>query len=187
MRLADDVELRRALEQPFREVAKAGLVVGCEKATWPSIILPAARPPALYGDATSSLRNLYARDAFLDGFLTGRFLASKAWRSAFGPAGRTRLAPHGRRSWPVRHGIRQRRVVDLLRARPRRGSRAWIDAARVHPGGRAVRARGEDVCGGGGDVAGGGRFFLVRPPRLQRGRVVLRRLGADPRLHHHDR
>ncbi len=32
-----------------------------------------------------------------------------------------------------------------------------------------------------------GRLLLVRAPRLQRGRLVLRRLGADARLHHHDR
>src|ERR1700704_6600714 len=37
------------------------------------------------------------------------------------------------------------------------------------------------------DVPGGGRLVLVRPPRVQRGGVVLRGLGADPRLHHHDR
>ena len=37
------------------------------------------------------------------------------------------------------------------------------------------------------DVPGGRRLLVVRAPRVQRRGLVLRRLGAEPRLHPHDR
>ena len=46
------------------------------------------------------------------------------------PTGRARAGPGGQR--PLLHRLRQRRVVDLLRARPRRVLRARPDAGRLH-------------------------------------------------------
>ena len=46
---------------------------------------------------------------------------------------------------------------------------------------------GRHVRRGDGDVPGGGRLELVRPARLQRVLVVLRRVGPDAQLRHHDR
>ena len=80
---------------------------------------------------------------------------------------------------PVRDRLRQRRLLDLLRARPGRRPRARPDAAGLHLRRRPVRADREDIRRGRLDVPGGGRLVLVRPPRLQRGGLVLRRLGAD--------
>ena len=87
----------------------------------------------------------------------------------------------------VRDGLRQRRLLDLLRARPRRRARARPHAARVPVRRRAVRADGENLRRGRLDVPRSRRLLLVRAPRLQRRRLVLRRLGAQPRLHPHDR
>ena len=43
-----------------------------------------------------------------------------------------------------------------------------------------------DLRRGDGDVPGGGRLVELRPPRLQRVLVLLRRLGPDAQLRHHD-
>ena len=107
--------------------------------------------------------------------------------SSDGPPERARTAPHGRRLGPVRHRLRQRRLVDLLRARARRRARARADAARLPVRRRPVRADGEDLRRGRLDVPRGRRLVLLRPPRVQRGRLLLRRLGAVAGLHPHDR
>ena len=99
----------------------------------------------------------------------------------------SRAPPQRRRGWSVRDRLRQRRLLDLLRARPGGGLRARAHAGRVHARGRAVRPHGQDLRRGRLDVPRGRRVLLIRPPRLQRARVVLRRLGAQPRLHPHDR
>ena len=106
---------------------------------------------------------------------------------ANGSRSRAGAAPDRRRARPVRHRLRQRRLVDLLRARARRRPRARAHAGGLHLRRRAVRAHRQDVRRGRVDVPRGRRLVVVRPPRLQRGRLVLRRLGADARLHHHDR
>ncbi len=87
----------------------------------------------------------------------------------------------------VRDGLRQRRLLDLLRARARRRARAGAHAARVPVRGRPVRADRQNVRRGRLDVPRSGRLLVVRAPRLRRRRLVLRRLGAEPRLHPHDR
>ncbi len=100
---------------------------------------------------------------------------------------RARTAPVGRRLGPVRDRVRQRRLLDLLRARPGRLLRARSDPGHLHVRRRAVRADRQDLRGGRGDVPRSRRLLVVRPPRVRRRRLFLRRLGAEPRLHHHDR
>ena len=113
------------------------------------------------------------------------------------PRGREpRLDGAPARAWPasldrhvgaVRHRLRQRRLLDLLRVGARRSACARADADRLHVRRRPVRADREDLRRGRGDVSRSRRCLIVRAPRVQRGRVVLRRLGTDARLHHHDR
>ena len=100
---------------------------------------------------------------------------------------RARAAQVGRGLGHVRDRLRQRRLLDLLRARPRRRARARADAAGLRVRRRAVRADRENLRRGRLDVPRSGRLLLVRAPRLRRRRLVLRRLGAEPRLHPHDR
>src|SRR5436309_3258927 len=73
----------------------------------------------------------------------------------------------------VLDGLRQRRLLDLLRARTRR-----LVRARTHP--RRVRGdRGDllpdrrHVRGGDRDVSRGGRLLELRAPRVQRAVVLL--------------
>ena len=70
-------------------------------------------------------------------------------------------------------------LVASLRARPHAGG---VRHHRLHllPDRRHLRR-------GDGDVPGGGRLVELRPPRLQRVLVLLRRLGPDAQLHDHDR
>ena len=98
-----------------------------------------------------------------------------------------RTAPQRRGGRPVCDRLRERGLVDLLRARIGRGVCARAYAGRVHACRRAVRADGQDVCRGRVDVPRGRRLLELRPPCLQRTRVVHRRVGAEPRLHPHDR
>ena len=100
---------------------------------------------------------------------------------------RARTAPIGRRARSVRDGLRQRRLLDLLRARAGRRPRARAHPAGVRVRRRAVRAHRQNLRRGRRDVPRSRRLLLVRAPRLQRRRLVLRRLGAEPRLHPHDR
>src|SRR5580704_8567216 len=106
---------------------------------------------------------------------------------ADGASLRARFAAIGRGSWPVRYGLRQRRLIDLLRAGARRGACTRTDAAGLRVRGRAVRADREDIRGGLGDVPRSGWLLFIRAPRVQRSCVFLRGLGAEPRLHPHDR
>ena len=99
----------------------------------------------------------------------------------------TRTAAQRRTRRAVRDRVRERRLVDLLRARAGGVLRARADAGDLHAGGRPVRADRQDVRRRRIDVSGGRRLLVVRPPRVQRVRLVLRRLGAQPRLHPHDR
>ena len=88
---------------------------------------------------------------------------------------------------PLRDRLRQRRLVDLLRARPGRVVRARPDAGRLHHHRLHLLPDGRHLRRGDGDVPGGRRLVVVRAARLQRVRVLLRRLGADAQLHDHDR
>ena len=103
-----------------------------------------------------------------------------------------RLTEHGlRRSVgrlrAVRDRLRQRRLLDLLRAGPRRGPCARAHAAGLRVRRRAVRADRQNLRRGRRDVPRSRRLLLVRASRLRRRRLLLRRLGAEPRLHPHDR
>ena len=113
--------------------------------------------------------------------------AARASGRSNGPRRRAWAPPDRRRAGAVRHGVRERRLLHLLRARPRRGLRTRPHAARLHLCGWPLRAHREDLRRGRLDVPRGGRLVLVRQACLQRDRLVLRGLGADARLHHHDR
>ncbi len=104
-----------------------------------------------------------------------------------GAPDRARTAAVGGRSGPVRHGLRQRRLLDLLRARPRGGPCARAHATGLRVRRRAVRAHRQNLRRGRGDVPRSRWLLLVRASRLRRRRLLLRRLGAEPRLHPHDR
>ena len=101
------------------------------------------------------------------------------------PAGRPGAGPGGQR--PLLDRLRERRLVDLLRARPRRVLRARPDAARLHHHRVLLLLHGGELRRGDDDVPGGGRLVELRPPRVQRVLVVLRRLGADAHLRGDDR
>ena len=83
--------------------------------------------------------------------------------------------------------LRQRRLVDLLRARRHRRLRARPDAGRVRDRGRHLRGHGGHLRGGHRALPGGRRLLELRAPRLQRARLVRGGVGADAQLHHHDR
>ena len=106
---------------------------------------------------------------------------------ADGAPERARTAQVGRGSRPVRDRLRERRLLDLLRAGARRRARAGAHPAGLPVRRRPVRADRENVRRGRLDVPRSGRVLVVRAPRLRRRRLVLRRLGAEPRLHPHDR
>ncbi len=96
-------------------------------------------------------------------------------------------ASDGWRLGSVRHRLRKRRLLDLLRPRPGGGSRP-----RPHPAGlpvrrRPVRSDGQNLRRGRRHVPRSGRLIIVRAPCLRRRGLVLRRLGAESRLHPHHR
>ena len=101
------------------------------------------------------------------------------------PTGRARTGPGGQR--PLLHRLWQRRVVDLLRARPRRLLRARPDPGRLHHHRVLLLLHRRELRRGDGDVPRGGRLVELRAARVQRVLVVLRRLGGDADLHGHDR
>ena len=109
--------------------------------------------------------------------------------SRHGAPGSPRSVPAARprRRRPVLGRLRQRRLVDLLRARRRRRLRARADPARVRHLGADLRLHRRDLRRGDGDVPRGRRLRQLRPPRVQRARLVHRGLGADAQLHHHGR
>ena len=103
-----------------------------------------------------------------------------------------RLTEHGLRrvlghQRAVLDRLRQRRLLDLLRARAGRLLRARAHAGRLPDHGRDLLPDRRDLRRGDRDVPRGGRLLVLRAPRLQRAVVVLRRLGADAQLHDHDR
>ena len=83
--------------------------------------------------------------------------------------------------------LRQRRLVDLLRAGARRLLRARADADRLLDHRRDLLPDRRHLRRGDRDVPRGRRLVELRAPRLQRAVVVLRRVGADAQLHDHDR
>ena len=96
-------------------------------------------------------------------------------------------AEGARRPGAVQHRVRQRRLVDLLRAGPRGAVGPRRHAGRLPPHRPALLHHRLVVRRGDGHGAGGRRLVQLRPPRLQRVRQLRRRLGADARLHRHRR
>ena len=83
--------------------------------------------------------------------------------------------------------LRQRRLLDLLRARGHRRLRAGADPGRLRDRRADLHVHRRLLHGGHRDVPGGGRLLELRPPRLQRAGQLLRRLGADAQLRDHGR
>src|SRR4029453_2778901 len=82
-------------------------------------------------------------------------------------------APGARRGGAVLGGVRERRVVDLLRARRHGGLRAWPHPRRLRRRGADLRLHRGVLRRGDGDVPGGGRVIELRAARVQRAGVVL--------------
>ena len=101
------------------------------------------------------------------------------------PAAAARARP--RDAGALRDRLRQRRLVDLLRARRHRRHRARADAARLRDRGLIFAATAATYAEGTVRYPGGRRLVELRAPRVQRARLVRGRLGADAQLHHHDR
>ena len=105
------------------------------------------------------------------------------------PDARAASAPQVRRpavaglTVAVRDRLHGGRRGDLLLAGRRRRSRAGNDAVRLPVRRRDVRPRGHDLRRGLVVAPGPRRRDGLRALRLQRGVVVHRRLGDDPRLH----
>ena len=99
--------------------------------------------------------------------------------------GRPRARARGER--PLLDRVRERRLVDLLRARPGRLVRARADPDRLHHHGVLLLLHGRHLRRGDDDVPGGGRLLELRAARLQRVLVVRGGVGADAHLHRHDR
>src|SRR5207244_788666 len=78
-------------------------------------------------------------------------------------------------------------LLGLLPPRPRRELRARAHAGGVPHHRRVLLLHGRDVRRGDGDVPRGRRLVELRPARVQRARLVLRRLGPDAQLHGDDR
>ena len=101
-------------------------------------------------------------------------------------ADRARARPRHARA--LRHRLRQRRLLDLLRARPHGRLRARADAARL----RRRRASSSPCTAatyaeGTVRYPGGRRLVQLRPARVQRARLLRGGLGADARLRRHGR
>ena len=96
-------------------------------------------------------------------------------------------APRSRHRRAVRGGVRERRLVDLLRARRHRGVRPRADADRFVIAGVIFAFTAATYTEATVDVPGGRRLLQLRPARVQRARVVRRGVGADAQLHDHGR
>ena len=96
-------------------------------------------------------------------------------------------APRARRRGAVLGRLRERRLVDLLRARRGGELRARPDPDHVPDRRADLRLHRGDLHRGDGDVSGGRGVGELRPPCLQRGGQLHRRLGPDAQLHHHGR
>ena len=95
--------------------------------------------------------------------------------------------PRPRRRRPVLGRLRQRRLLDLLRARRHRRLRPRPDPGRLRHLRPDLRRDRRHLRRGDRDVPGGRRLLELRPPRLQRDGQLHRRLGADAQLHDHGR
>ena len=84
-------------------------------------------------------------------------------------------------------GVRERRLLDLLRAWPGRRFCARADADRLPARGPPLRDDGDDVRGGCHELPRGGRLLELRAAGIQRAGELHRRLGPDAQLHHHGR
>ena len=108
-------------------------------------------------------------------------------RAREAPAARSADGAGARHSRAVRDRVRERRLLDLLRARAHGGLRARADAPRLPH--RRDRVRGDcgDVRRGNRPLPGGRRLVELRTPRVQRARELRRRVGPDARLRRDDR
>ncbi len=95
--------------------------------------------------------------------------------------------PHDRLPDPFRHRLHVAGERRLLLARGRRQPRARAHPARLPARRGDVRADRADLRRGLLAAPGARRLHRVRPLRLQRARLVRRRVGDPPRLHHPDR
>ncbi|CAA9497008.1 MAG: amino acid permease-associated region, partial [uncultured Solirubrobacteraceae bacterium] len=86
-----------------------------------------------------------------------------------------------------RDGIRERRLVDLLRARPGRLVRTGPDARRLRHHGPVLLLHRGHLRRGDGHVPRGGRRVQLRPAGVQRVLVLLLGVGPDAQLRHHGR
>ncbi len=122
----------------------------------------------------------------------------RCWRSLRRPrpldcAGATaspaiaRARARARDAGALRDRVRERRLVDLLRARRHRGDRARADAARLRHHRADLRLHRRDLRRGHGALPRGGRLVELRAPRVQRARLVRGRVGADAELRDHGR
>src|SRR5205807_3178919 len=102
---------------------------------------------------------------------------------ADGPTERARTATRAWHERALLDRLRERRVVDLLRARPGGLLRARADTDRVRDHRGDLLPHGRHLRRGHRDVPGGGRLLELRPPRLQRAVVAPRCLGAVSQLH----
>ena len=103
------------------------------------------------------------------------------------PPSEPRPRARPRRARPLRDRLRQRRLVDLLRARPHRRHRARAHAARLHHQRPDLRGDRRNLRGGHRSLPGGGRLVELRAPRVQRARLVRGGVGADAELRDHRR
>ena len=92
-----------------------------------------------------------------------------------------------RRACALCDRLRQRRLVDLLRARPRRRDRARAHPARLHRQRPDLRRDGRDLRRGNRPLPGGRRLVELRPARVQRARLLRGGVGSDAELRDHDR
>ncbi len=87
----------------------------------------------------------------------------------------------------LRDRVRQRRLLHLLRARPRRWDRARPDAPRLRHQRPDLRRHLGDLRRRNCAFPGGRRLLQLRAARIQRARLIRSGMGADAQLHHHDR
>ena len=102
------------------------------------------------------------------------------------PQARGPARARARRTRALRDRLRQRRLLDLLRARRHGRLRARPDAARLRHRRPDLRGTTADVRRGDGSLPGGRRVVELRAPRVQRARELRGRVGADAQLRDHD-
>ncbi len=127
----------------------------------------------------------------LTGCQARKCLAPAAW---FPPlaSGRAEKAPTdpwartcARRARALLDRVRQRRLVDLLRARPDRRHRARPHPGRLHRQRPDLRGDRGHLRGGHRQVPRGRGLVELRAARLQRAGLLRGGLGADAQLRHH--